>query len=661
MRVNQRIALALAALFVAAVLVLVAVQPAKVVRAQGDAETPPYEVAVEMRESRYIDYATFDALSVSTHAATENLSGDVTVTLTMGVRDWTDASAVYIRMENVAMAATLANVNIADAAGTFFRPKAVDFVKEVGTTSSPAEQEPMIINIWNGYLKFDLSAENLKVIGGSGTELLKSDVAVIQFVFYYNQTNNVNIGDIVVEKEDGTTFTAFSVSEAAIGGGANQYNANDSLGGVLGSTLEANARVAQLQAGEVKSHDAGTAADQWQQFYGIIPGDISMYDGISYYIDNSIGEGALFFNKCLRENEKNGVMEHWFVDGTASYATYYPADGGESYVGNANVVPEGFVGTIVVPFSDLQTRSTAPATIDDGVLDLTSVWTRLEFAIDTQNNDYPARSFIIKDIKLVSGAQQYYNTTQEVSEVGDVRMVNSFNYMDDYDLTGDWNIQWSLSAEAEIALVDSPAEDVVGVGGKAMQITCGQRTSVADANQDACIQWSLNSEQGNATGAKGVTYWIKNTSYSQIGFRFEFDSLVTVATGDGSSTQEAQRWQSLPNCRYMLFDTKTGAERMMMGKSGVYIPAGFEGYVRIDFSQFTNPNWVTVGGDLDLNNPIVTTYLIMNSTYHYGDSFIFDSLGWYYTDVDLTTTFRTPANSFVAAMNSDYDFTKGGN
>lgn len=595
--------------------------------------------ALELRDgesSNYVEYSSIDCLSVTTFK-TAGLEGELTVTLNMAKRDWTGAEFLYVRTQSVSSEAVLSAVKVADAAGNFFWLKSTDYVKELGASAAPTVGIQSVLNAnFDGYAKYDLS--QLEKIVGEGTELYETNVALMQFTYYFTQQNKLNLGDVYI-CVSGEYQKVFAGASMKAGSGANEYGVEyNGYGKQEASVLAANSRLTEMKADEVKCY--ANTRSQWQMFYAVIPTDISGYNGISYYVDNSLSDGEVFFNKCLRETPS---WEHWYVDGTTLYAEYFPNEG-EAYVGNANVIPAGFKGRIVVPFSDFSTRENE-GTKKNGILELNDVSTRLEFAMDTKNNAYTSRNFLIREVKLVSDATQYYRTVQQVSTVGDVKIVNPFEYKDGFDLAVDWNIQWSLSATAELALADNEAENVPGVAGKALKVTCGQKTNVADANQDACVQWSLNEEQGNAAGARGVTYWIKNTSYAQIGFRFEFDSMVGG---------EAQRWQSRANCRYMLFDTKTREERMMMGKSGVYIPKNFEGYVRIEFTQFDRPSWVTVGGEFSSENKISTVYLIMNSTYHQGDSFLFDSLGWYFGDVELTTTFSTPLNNFSALMDSDY-------
>lgn len=638
------------AVFMLCAATLTAARPDTAQAAEADSEPQTYHAAVELRDGtvcNYVDYSSFDGIHVATLEGSVVNQGEITVNLKPTATDWTGARYVYVRTENVNHCGTLMAVKIADAGGNVFSMTNTAFVSQVGEAATGSNGVQSILNTgFSGYARLDLS--QLQQVAGEGGALDTSNIAAMQFTYYYNQKNKLNLGDIYIEKEDGTVEQVLAAKDLTEGSGAGQYSAEYLTydpGAIPLENLKQAARAVKIRANEVIVYP--NSENQWQAFFACIPGDISGYNGISFYIDNTLSDGAWFSNKCIRENSVNGIMEHWFIDGTSPFATFYP-DGGESYVGNANVIPAGFRGTVVIPFSGLTQRNQANI-VENGVFNPENLFPRIEFTTDTASAAYSSRNFIIKDIQLVGDAVQFADTVQKPFTLGDMKIVNPFDYVDDFDLSSDWNIQWTLSADADISVADNPAKDVPGVSDRAMKIVCGAKTTVADANQDTCIQWSLNAEQGDAKGARGITYWIKNTSYTQIGFRVEFDSVVSI-DGVGNS----QRWQSLPNCRYLLINTVTGEETVCMGKGGVYIPKGFEGYVRIPFSQFARPNWVTIGNDFTTDNPIGTAYIIMNSTYHQGDSFLFDSLGFYYTDVEPTTTFHTPDNSFTNAMNGDY-------
>lgn len=622
--------------------------------------TPPHNCKpMELREgngSDYVDYSTIDGVHLATLEDSTVKSGEIALDLKPTQTDWSNAKYLYVQIESVNHADTLFTSRAVAGNATYFWLKSLQFVQEFGQTGTDQTAagglQAVLTAGYKGYAKYELTnPDKIQKFVGNDTELNLGAIYCLEFNFYYSQKNRVNFGDVYIEDESGTTTKVLDAStikpmEEGKPLAAGQYRINYvTADGLTNEDLAAASRVTTVKANEIKTHS--NEKNPWQLWYAEIPTDISAYNGISYYIDNTLGDGKIFFNKCIRETGMNdgvfGFTEVWFVDGTAGTFAQYIPDEGEPSVGNANVIPEGFKGTIVVPFSNFTTRVN---TVKDGVLDLSSVWPRLEFAMDVKNSVYTSRDFIMKDVKLVTDARQFHITEQQVTPVGDTKIVNAFEYADEFDLSHDWAIKWEPSAPADLEVIDSPAQDVTGVSGKALKVTCGQRGTAAGSSQDICIQWSLNNKQGNIKGAKGITYWIKNTSYSQMGFRVEFDSLVNG---------QLQRWQSLQCCRYMLFNTKTGEERMMMGKDkSVYIPAGFEGYVRIEFSQFGLPDWVTVAGELSDDNLVATFFMIANAARHHGDSYIVDSLGWYYSDVELTTTFNTPTNNFTAAMSSDY-------
>ncbi|MBR4419792.1 MAG: hypothetical protein IKT32_02830, partial [Clostridia bacterium] len=324
------------------------------------------------------------------------------------------------------------------------------------------------------------------------------------------------------------------------------------------------------------------------------------------------------------------------------FATYIPDDGSASFIGDTNTVPAGFKGTIVVPFTNFALPSWF--TPINGVLELESIWWNFGFTFDVSQGE---RSFLIKDFKLVADAREFLRLPQETTWYGDTKVVLPMEYNDDFDLNSDWVTSWDKAATATLELVDSPANGVVGAGGKALKFTCGSMKSVADASNETAVEHYPQGEQRNIVGAKGLTYYVKNTSASQIGFNLGFDLLVAENT--------QQRWKPKMNARYTLVDVNTGVEVVGNGKNGVYVPAGFEGWVRIDFAQFDNPTWETNGTAFSDQFPVAYMVFNVNAQLHESESFIIDSLGYYYTETSISTMFAQSQYGILDAMNSNYN------
>ena len=376
-----------------------------------------------------------------------------------------------------------------------------------------------------------------------------------------------------------------------------------------------------------------TNNEQWSAFYVMMPMNISMYNGISYYVDNTLEDKDLFFNKFVKEWQNERTGEEWYIDG--GFAQYQP-DNGEPFVGSVNTIPQGFKGTIIVPFSNF----TLPGwfTPVNGIREFDSVWWNFGFTFDVSQK---TNKFIIKDFKLVADAYQFKRLPQNHSTIGDAKIVLPFDYYDTFDLASDWFTNWDKAAPATVELVDSSDYAAYGIGGKAMKVTVGKMKTVEGAAVETALEHYPNTDaQKDINDALGITFFVKNPNSYQVGFSYGFDLLLENSSAKMDKAIDA---------RYMIFDLKTGIEEVRNAKDGIYLPAGFEGIVRISFDQFVNPTWETNSALFDTTRPVAYMVINANSLRHEGDSFIIDAFGYYYSDVGISTTFNTPSNSLAAA------------
>lgn len=163
-----------------------------------------------------------------------------------------------------------------------------------------------------------------------------------------------------------------------------------------------------------------------------------------------------------------------------------------------------------------------------------------------------------------------------------------FEYDSTEELRLYWESRYRAQAGVEVASVDTPTQ-TQGVSGRAMHFTCGGLSLTPGAQPFAtALDWTPTDKVSMTIGsAKGLTFWIKNTSGMQIAFRIGFDLRIV----DDNGTITTQRWETDDGARYLLLDTVTGSERIGASKNGIAIPAGFEGWVRIGFEQFSMPAW----------------------------------------------------------------------
>ena len=199
---------------------------------------------------------------------------------------------------------------------------------------------------------YDTSSTLTKI---SKLKLKGSTKLLFAFDTVHNPLTKINIGE-VGQIVDGTYSKVV---------GGNQYKLSDNTDTSLGaayvsSSVANNIRLEVLKANEVKLKRLYTEAEgyNWADFYAEIESntsyaDVSAYNGISYYVDNTlVSDQEVFFNKFVREwvLATGGTREEWYLD--AGFAKFYPEDGSEPFEQFANVVPAGFKGTVVVPFTD---------------------------------------------------------------------------------------------------------------------------------------------------------------------------------------------------------------------------------------------------------------------------------------------------------------------
>ncbi len=465
---------------------------------------------------------------------------------------------------------------------------------------------------------------------------------VVEFDTLSNEYTKINIGNMYYKTAAGTFEQIFDVTKAHEGQDANGYQKwykdEKRTSHVVLDVLSANELKAYSYFGNTSQNE------QWAGFYMLMPMNISEYNGIAYYVDNTKTGATAFFNKYLYERVGEANTEPWYCD--AGFATYFP-DGGESFVGDANTIPAGFKGTIVIPFTNLAYPGWGEK--GNGVLNLENVWWNFGFTTDTTRG---LLDLVIKDFYLTDSAREFVRSPQEATWYGDTKIVLPFDYIDDFDLGSDWATSWSDAVPATLnqETITVPAT-VKGAGGGAMKFTVGTKGTQPSASDSTAVEHKPAGEQTDLKGAKGITFYIKNTSSHQIGLVIGFDSTLPRIGGEGTDNQ---RWQTGMLARYMLYDVNTGLQVVRNSKIGIYVPKGFEGWVRMDFSQFENPDWEDRSEPFSNENPIEYFVINVSGERHPNESFLLDSIGYYYTDAEISTTFHPSSYTILDAMNSNY-------
>ena len=152
--------------------------------------------------------------------------------------------------------------------------------------------------------------------------------------------------------------------------------------------------------------------------------------------------------------------------------------------------------------------------------------------------------------------------------------------------------------------------------------------------------------ENNDQVAKGVTCYLKNLSRKEITINLEFEEMSKV-----NGKNVAERWNVQLGAMLMYYDINTHQEFIRVAKPSIVIPVGFEGYIRIDFSQYSVPAWCTVGDmQLDLNATMSGFFVTSDCSNNEGLSFVISDFGIYFNETKINTLFETSENSIRANM-----------
>ena len=120
-------------------------------------------------------------------------------------------------------------------------------------------------------------------------------------------------------------------------------------------------------------------------------------------------------------------------------------------------------------------------------------------------------------------------------------------------------------------------------GDKAVQMKATGSNPIGDAYTAITLAmtggWSWE-------GMKGVSFWARNDSDTEVSFNLEIDCKV-----GGIS----DRFNIKQGNRFDLYDVNTGKTTIYMTRPCATLPVGFEGWVFIPFNAFARADWSTNG------------------------------------------------------------------
>ena len=123
-------------------------------------------------------------------------------------------------------------------------------------------------------------------------------------------------------------------------------------------------------------------------------------------------------------------------------------------------------------------------------------------------------------------------------------------------------------------------------GDDAVQLTATGANPNGDQYVATTIGDGLRWEWG---GSKGVTLWARNDSTAEISFNLEIDICNNEYTNNHKGHNA--RFNVKQGHRFILFDVNTGKQTIYMTRPCVTLPVGFEGWVFVPFTAFSQADW----------------------------------------------------------------------
>ena len=175
-------------------------------------------------------------------------------------------------------------------------------------------------------------------------------------------------------------------------------------------------------------------------------------------------------------------------------------------------------------------------------------------------------------------------------------------------------------------------------GDKAVQFTplgtnpTGDAYCAFDLASAGGFSWALK---------KGVSFWARNDSDTEISFNIEVD--CRVPDPNNANKKISDRFNIKQGHRFYLYDINTKKTTIYMTRPGATLPVGFEGWVYVPFTAFSRADWSTNGvtQDMFMGEDSVVSYLALTihaATYQ-NKSFTVNKFGAYATSPSFESVF----------------------
>lgn len=166
-------------------------------------------------------------------------------------------------------------------------------------------------------------------------------------------------------------------------------------------------------------------------------------------------------------------------------------------------------------------------------------------------------------------------------------------------------------------------------GDSAMKLTATGNNAAGDAYTAITLSDGANFSWAER---KGVSFWAKNDSDTEVSFNLETDCKVNGVS---------DRFNIQQGYRYYLYDLNTGKTTIYMTRPTATLPVGFEGWVWIPFTSFARASWSNNGITEMMGAGSTVSYLAVtiHAATYLNKSFSVNKFGGYSTTPSFVSSY----------------------
>lgn len=140
---------------------------------------------------------------------------------------------------------------------------------------------------------------------------------------------------------------------------------------------------------------------------------------------------------------------------------------------------------------------------------------------------------------------------------------------------------------------------------------------------------------------KGVSFWARNDSDTEISFNIEVD--CRIPDPNNPAKKISDRFNIKQGHRFTLYDVNTGKTTIYMTRPCATLPVGFEGWVYVPFTAFARADWSTNGVTQEMfmgtGSEVSYLALTVHAATYQNKSFTVNKFGAYATSPSFASSF----------------------